>query len=336
MARDRSSPTPAQAIAKWLAAPATAAWLREHLGGRVAGLESVQTLWSGYGEIVRVQLENATVPSVIVKWVAPPRRAEHPRGWSGHASHQRKLRSYAVEERFYRDWCPVGASDRHRTATCHLAESTDDGWRFVLEDLDAAGFAGRRRDLRGPPLDQCLDWLASFHAHFVGRGAAGLWPIGTYWHLDTRADELAAMADPELRAAAPRLDAALNACGYQTLVHGDAKVANFCFGDNAVAAVDFQYVGGGCGIKDVAYFLSSCLSDAQCEAQAPRHLDHYFGRLRERLGPDIDADAVENEWRALYPAAWADFHRFLNGWAPDHWKIHRYTRLMTEVALAAL
>jgi hypothetical protein len=45
---------------------------------------------------------------------------------------------------------------------------------------------------------------------------------------------------------------------------------------------------------------------------------------------------VERAWRALYPAAWADFHRFLNGWAPDHWKLHGYTRRMTRQALDRL
>jgi Ser/Thr protein kinase RdoA (MazF antagonist) len=185
-------------------------------------------------------------------------------------------------------------------------------------------------------LDGCLRWLASFHAHFLGRRPTGLWKTGTYWHLATRRDELEALQDRVLRDAATRLDDALNRCRYQTLVHGDAKAANFCFGETGVAAVDFQYVGGGCGIKDVAYLLSSCLTDAQCEAHAARHLDAYFESLRAHLADDVDKDAVVHEWRALYPAAWADFHRFLAGWAPGHWKIHRYTRRMSEQALADL
>jgi Ser/Thr protein kinase RdoA (MazF antagonist) len=57
------------------------------------------------------------------------------------------------------------------------------------------------------------------------------------------------------------IDQVLNNCSYQTIVHGDAKLANFCFSkEGAVSAVDFQYVGGGCGMKDVAYFLGSCLT----------------------------------------------------------------------------
>jgi hypothetical protein len=308
-------------------------WIAARLGGRVLAAETVQTLWSGYGRILRVQLDGAALPSAIVKHVQPPSVVQHPRGWSGRTSHQRKLRSYEVERAFYLDREPRAS---HRTARCHAAERTDTGFLLLLEDLDASGFDGRRQRLEGVELQRCLRWLASFHAAHLGPTPPGLWPNGTYWHLATRQDELAAMRDDELRRAAAPLDAALRTCRHRTLVHGDAKVANFCFAADDVAAVDFQYVGGGCGIQDVAYFLSSCLDDDQCERQAERHLDTYFAELRRRLPGDVDADQLEREWRALYPAAWADFHRFLDGWAPDHWKIHRYTRRMTREALLQL
>ena len=57
------------------------------------------------------------------------------------------------------------------------------------------------------------------------------------------------------------------------LAHGDAKVANFCFTNDqhAVAAVDFQYVGGGIGTQDVIYFLGSFCSEAE-RMQARRTL----------------------------------------------------------------
>ncbi len=318
-----------------LADPTAVSWLQEHIGGQPTDVEHVQSLWSGYGEIVRVHLTNANVPSVIVKWVEPPHDRSHPRGWTGRASHERKLRSYRVEQCFYTDWIP-DFTPSHRTAKCYQAEATQHGWRFLLEDLDGSGFARRCMSLDHSQIDNCLRWLASFHAHFLGKKPTGLWQTGTYWHLATRKDELKALKDPQLRDAAPKLDAVLNNCRYRTLIHGDAKVANFCFGKNDVAAVDFQYVGGGCGIKDVAYFLSSCLTDGECEAQAQQHLDTYFAFLRSHLKDDLDKDAVVNEWRSLYPAAWADFHRFLAGWAPDHWKIHRYTRKMSEQAIAGL
>ncbi len=309
------------------------AFIERTLDARVPSFEHVQTLWSGYGQIVRARLEDGR--SMIIKSVHPPSRAQHPRGWSTNASHARKLRSYEVECAFYEKF-ESRARPKSRTARCYALERTDHGWFIALEDLDAAGYDGRRERATEPERMQCLKWLAGFHATFMAVQPEGLWPIGTYWHLGTRQEELAALDDRPLREAAPLLDAALSRCEHQTLVHGDAKIANFCFSKSAVAAVDFQYVGGGCGIKDVAYFLSSCLSDEQCARLAPAHLDAYFEELQLRLPPDINGRAVEDEWRALYPAAWADFHRFLAGWAPGHWKIHDYTRAMTERALLEL
>ena len=203
-------------------------------------VETVQSLWSGYGSILRVSLAGGSAgaahgeapgeapTSVIVKQVHPPAVAEHPRGWSGRASHERKLRSYEVERAFYGAWHP-GPVAAHRTARCFAAETYDGGFRFLLEYLDGAGFTARRQQLTEAELRECLRWLAAFHGAHLNRDPKGLWPVGTYWHLATRQEELAAMGDDQLRDAAPKLDALLRDCPYRTLVHGDAKVANFCF-----------------------------------------------------------------------------------------------------------
>uniref|UniRef100_A0A3B5QII7 Uncharacterized protein n=1 Tax=Xiphophorus maculatus TaxID=8083 RepID=A0A3B5QII7_XIPMA len=74
-----------------------------------------------------------------------------------------------------------------------------------------------------------LSWLIHFHALFLGVTPEGLWPVGTYWHLETRPDELEAMDDVELKAAASDINRVLNKCHFKTIVHGDAKLANFCF-----------------------------------------------------------------------------------------------------------
>ena len=212
----------------------------------------------------------------------------------------------------------------------------------MLEDLDAAGFDKRygRTDLDQVRL--ALRWLAEFHGGWMMEPAEGLWPIGTYWHLATRPDELAAMEpDQPLRLHAEAIDRRLSCCQYRTIVHGDAKVANFCFSESndAVAAVDFQYVGGGCGMKDVAYFLGSCLSEGECELHADEMLETYFEALRTSIGRSersLDAARIESEWRSMYPFAWADFNRFLLGWYPQHQKLHGYSRRMTDEALAML
>lgn len=300
-------------------------------------MQQVQSLWSGYGAIYRFAGDTA---SYIVKHVSPPNERSHPRGWNGTRGHERKLRSYAVEAEWYRHFAQR-CDEQCRVPASTLLEANENSWLFVLEDLDASGFAGRRHDLNDAEIHACLSWLAHCHATFLGVEPSGLWNVGTYWHLATRPDELSVVADMRLREAAGEIDRQLNAARHQTLVHGDAKVANFCFAEDGteVAAVDFQYVGGGVGVKDVAYFLSSCLDEHECRRHAERWLDEYFALLRSALAerrPDVDSHAVEAEWRALYPLAWADFVRFLVGWAPEHYKIHGYSRDVTEAVLQQL
>ncbi len=300
--------------------------------------ESIQSLWSGYGEIVRYQLDGALTDSVIVKHVRFPSEFRHPQGWHNDISHRRKVRSYQVEMTWYGQWAGR-CDDACRVARCHAAVTLGEEHIIVLEDLDAGGFPRRLQAADERAMRACLDWLAHFHARFLGCSPDGLWPTGTYWHLATRLDELAAMRDDVLREAAPKLDALLAGCRHQTLVHGDAKLANFCFSSDAgrVAAVDFQYVGGGCGIRDVAYFLGSCLDGEGLEHGAPALLDSYFATLRSALqDADIDADALEREWRGLYPVAQTDFYRFLAGWMPDHRKINGYIRRMADEVLKQL
>ena len=312
--------------------PDDLAWIaRATRATRVERGERIQSLWSGYGEIRRVTLHGASTPTAILKSVTPPagRRADD-------RSHARKCASYDVELAWYRGH--AARCDRACRVPAWIdGARTDEGWSFLLEDLDAAGFAGRRR--RGASaldVDLCLGWLAAFHARFLGESPAGLWNVGTYWHLATRPDELAAIDDPALRAAAPILDAKLRAARHQTFVHGDAKVANFCFGDGAVAAVDFQYVGGGCGMSDVAYFLGSWADDGH-DPDEERHLDRYFELLRAALvARAIDAAPVEAEWRVLYPIAAADFHRFLAGWSKDHWSHDAHGRAVVRRVLDQL
>ena len=298
-------------------------WITQALGAaRARRGDRVQSLWSGYGEIFRVHLTGAAVETAVVKWVKPPPRVKRAADERGH---RRKCRSYDVELAWYRTYAPR-CGDACRVPALLASRAANGEWLLVLEDLDAAGFAERHRDLRPPALEACLAWLASLHGTFMGARPEGLWKTGTYWHLATRPDELAAIEDAALRAAAPLLDRRLEACAHKTIVHGDAKPANFCFarGARGVAAVDFQYVGGGCGMKDVAYLLSRECESVDAER---RHLDTYFRLLRATLAEraanvavdaPVDPDAIEAEWRALYPIACADYHRFLAGWAPDH------------------
>ena len=297
--------------------------------------DRIQSLWSGYGEIFRVHLEGAAVPTAVVKWVDPPARV--PRNEAN--SHARKCRSYDVESLWYRKYAGR-CNDACRVAKPFHCEKVGETWRFLLEDLDAAGYAERKGALSPDEIDLCLGWLARFHARFLGMKPEGLWRVGTYWHLDTRREELGKILDRELIAAAPVLDQRLRRARFQTFVHGDAKVANFCFAarEHAVAAVDFQYVGGGCGMKDVAYLLSDHPTPHSAIAEA-RHLDSYFAELRAALnavGAQVDLDALEGEWRELYPIAHADFCRFLAGWAPAAWRSDAHAQQAVKRVIRSL
>ena len=299
--------------------------------------ETIQELWSGYGTIRRIELEGAEPVTVVVKHIAFPNESKHPRGWNSDRSHKRKVKSYRVEAAWYTDWSTECNADC-RVPACFARETRGEEALLVLEDLDAAGYNRRHTRVGRAEVAACLEWLAAFHARFLGRAPEGLWKNGTYWHLDTRPDELKALDDPALKQAAGKIDLLLKQARFRTIVHGDAKLANFCFTPDGarVAAVDFQYVGGGIGMQDLAYFVGSCYAEAECERLEEQILDHYFTALKTEL-PDFDGFAeLEDEWRRLYPVAWTDFHRFLKGWSPGHWKINAYSERLAREVIAGL
>jgi len=306
---------------------------------------TIQSLWSGYGSIDRYGLIGSELNTVVVKHVRLPnqsnhQQSKHPRGWNTDNSHQRKLHSYQVETTWYEFWASR-CNNECRVPHCLAVEHHENEVLMVLEDLDSSGYPARKNAVNDFEMQTCLNWLAHFHAIFMGKKPEGLWDIGTYWHLETRPDELETMQQGELKQAARLLDKTLNEAPFQTFVHGDAKLANFCFSQDGsqVAAVDFQYVGGGCGMKDVAYFISSCLNEHECESKEQVLLDGYFKTLKQALSlyqPEINPAEVEAAWRPLYEIAWTDFYRFLKGWSPGHWKIHSYSERLAHKVVSHL
>jgi len=302
--------------------------------------EEVQSLWSGYGSIERIVLEGTELESVIVKHVRP-KASSHPRGWNTDLSHQRKLKSYQVESHWYALQKEREAPRLARIPECLGAKTEGNETLLVLEDLDASGFPGRRSSVNQTEWKACVRWLAAFHAEHLGVASEGLWESGTYWHLETRPDELGKLEDLTLKKAASAIDSKLKASVFQTLVHGDAKLANFCFSSDGseVAAVDFQYVGGGCGMKDLAYFVGSCFRDEEAERRESEVLDFYFKEMHafaKEADRQVCRDELETDWRPLYRVAWADFHRFMKGWSPGHWKLSDYSERVTMEMIESL
>tara|TARA_B100001057_G_scaffold480235_1_gene552861 strand:+ start:859 stop:1836 length:978 start_codon:yes stop_codon:yes gene_type:complete len=300
----------------------------------------VQNLWSGYGGIQKIALKGANFPSVIVKHIQPG-RGSHPRGWNTDLSHQRKLKSYQIETNWYASQKNKARNNLARIPVCYGTKKEEGEVLLVLEDLDASGFAGRRSSVNETEWQACLRWLAAFHSENLNLEPEGLWTNGTYWHLETRPDELQRLDDQALKVSAATIDRILKDCQYQTLVHGDAKLANFCFSldGSQVAAVDFQYVGGGCGMKDLAYFVGSCFRDDESEKMERAILDFYFAEIDGFLtgmGSEVRGDQLEADWRPMYRVAWADFHRFMKGWSPGHWKLSDYSERVTREVIQEL
>jgi len=304
--------------------------------GQVIKTEKVQDLWSGYGEIIRVHLEGGEQDSVVIKIITPPSKAHHPRNWNTTKGHERKLQSYQVEKNWYTNFSHKVTSKS--PVPIFIGEVLiDDIQILVLGDLNGSGYDQRKNKLTQQEVRNCLIWLANFHATFINESPFGLWETGTYWHLETRPDEFKAMTNTPLKNTANEIDNKLNSCVFKTFVHGDAKLANFCFSKKGnVAAVDFQYVGGGCGMKDVVYFLS-CFDERLLEEHAESWVAFYFDQLESLLAEcEIDTEALISEWKEMYCFCWADFERFLHGWSPGHKKLSTYSNIQVVKAIEAL
>ncbi|MFT5820056.1 MAG: hypothetical protein ACI8ZM_001290 [Crocinitomix sp.] len=307
-------------------------------------IEVIQSLWSGYGKISRYQLDDSLLNTVVVKFISLNQRSEHPRGWNTDYAHNRKVKSYEVETHWYEKWNQFCTNDCRVPKFIGSFSEGKDQW-IILEDLNA-NFPLRKQQLDLSEVKVCLKWLANFHMTFLNQKPTGLWDIGTYWNLKTRPDEFEKIEQQELKSKAHLIDELLNQCNFQTIVHGDAKLANFCFSENGetIAAVDFQYVGGGCGMKDVAYFLGSCLSSSECEEYQDELLNFYFSELQKAFDDSrteagafiFDFKELEAEWRNMYPIACADFTRFLLGWMPSHQKVNNYNLNLLHSVLSSL
>lgn len=322
-----------------LITPEQITWVERITGHPVENTSLIQSLWNDYGACFRAKLVNIDAP-VVVKCVTPNPEAKHPRGWQSNHGHNRKVRSFQIEQYFYANLQPLTHLNCQVPRSLY-ADKEGDASLLVLEDLDHLGFTARRNTLSLSEACVVLKWLANFHALFISTRDTSVWPQGGYWHLATRQAEWQAMEDGPLKKNAKLISDRLHNTPYSTILHGDAKVANFCFTQcmTQCAAVDFQYAGQGPGIIDVAYFLGSALSEKDLDESTDFCLDHYFEWLDQALPKTMsqrEKETLISQWRALYVFACADFHRFLAGWSPEHWKINNLIAKQTQQALNQL
>ena len=304
-------------------------------GITLVGRESTLcSLWAGYGRVTSVtgEADGRRVP-IVVKRVSPPAA-----GAGGDGGHQRKLESYVAEASFYRAIGPwlAGKASRCRVARPLAVVETGGGddnnntpysLALALTDLRPEFPIFARGGIKPPQIRTALTWLAGFHAaHWGLAGRGDVPPLlkqrqGTFWHLATRPAEFEDIPSDwaDLKSAAHAIDATLTSAAAGppgTLVHGDAKAANFCWSNDAsrAAAFDFQYVGSGVGAQDVAYLLSSAgtSNDADEDAALAFYLDALLAALAAEGADPAGYDA--HVLRSHYELAAADFVRFMAGW----------------------
>ncbi|MEJ2913436.1 phosphotransferase [Pseudoalteromonas sp. C12FD-1] len=297
--------------------------------------DTLTSLWSGCGSIVECILD---AEPCVIKAIKIPRHINHPKIKQSEFALNRKQQSYKVEYNFYRlssAYLPTSA----KTITCINAINDGDDYALVFKNFTQYGFA----QASSQHIKAILNWLASFHAFNLNKPAKGLWKQGNYWHLSTRPDEFNKLKDnldkkSDIKKAAHKIDKTLQASRYKTLIHGDAKLANFAANEQGeILGYDFQYVGTGVGVTDVMYFMTSCFNDEQLHKYADAHLAYYFSQFKRALNvyqPAINADDVIAKWQVLWSLTWADFYRFLAGWSPDHFKINSYMLAQVNVTLS--
>lgn len=281
----------------------------------------ISPVWSGCGEIVRCRLDGEVR---VVKLISVPDKIDHPRITQSEFAVNRKRNSYLVEFNWYQQYSNA-LPEQAKSIECIKAIRSGQQFALVFKDFVALGYENAKPSHK----HHIINWLAHFHAYHMQNNAEQLWQQGSYWHLSTRPDELKNITAPKLLRLAPKLDKQLRSCQYQTIIHGDAKLANFAFNSeyNRVIGYDFQYVGKGVGVVDLMYFLGSVCSNNELLADAEDDLNRYFLAFRQALHcyhPHINSQPIETQWRALWPVVWADFYRFLAGWKPNHIKINQY------------
>jgi aminoglycoside phosphotransferase (APT) family kinase protein len=294
-------------------------------------------LWAGMGHIYRITDEAAARKreAIIVKWIRLPSKP----GSSMSLGDRRKADSYHVEANFYRHVAARLLDNGVGIPRPLHVEKHDD--RIVIGMTELRG-----RSLQGDSLDDVrsvLAWMAKFHSLYWGHtevGAivteAGLQPVGTYWHLDTRPDEHSNMPrsglSGRLRLAARAIDLGLKKSPFQCLVHGDPKDANILLAENSgngdvVASLyDFQYCGKGPPAKDVAYFLCSSVDDGALDTdslvafyheQLVRNLTTTSGATSESTTGRRHLVPTLQQLNELLDLALCDYYRFMCGWG--HW-----------------
>lgn len=377
--------------------------LAQH-GLRLQTIQSLQSLWAGYGQICRVTVDNESLKdhsedsttshlqSYILKLVTPPPTKATDEG------HARKILSYRVEQYFYTKLAPqMPGSIPVAKCIASINEQRPDGTSMtamILTDLrQRYPVAGEKRDvLTSTQIFAVLDWLSGFHGFWWSKtenfdrsklvrppleevqaetqniSEKAVWLNGGYTYLATRRTEYSRLASDHndewssLLTAhvpgtnhdiaevasiflAPTTKGRAATTDYQTLIHGDVKSENLFTSNSGeqVAFYDFQYVGLGLGVCDLAkLFTCSVPLDMLVSSRSiPRELEmqsgekkllrRYWERLREVSGKEYDWSVFVMHWETAL-VDWLRFQASWGFWGNTEWLEARVRRILDDQA----
>lgn len=218
------------------------------------------------------------------------------------------------ESGVYRDLRPWEHTSTPRVLAQGWDDTTGRGW-LLLEDLGhltgGDGVAGADDSQARAAVTALAEWHAAF---WDDPRLAGLpWLPDTTdpvvagygqildltWELCVArlggvADEIADAA----RQARAWFDRAVTefADGHRTLVHGDARVDNFRFGDEGAVLLDFQLATHGRGVYDVAFFCAGSLRPDDRRRLEPELIERYRSVLAA-AGIAVPLDALWRDYR---------------------------------------
>ena len=241
--------------------------------------------------------------------------------------------------------------------------SEENGWRQVVQ----TDLAQTKATLQALARMHAFFWLGQRRQDktLTEALAGSLWPIATYWDQAKQpadqANRLSAIfsrfvsdfGDPEVSKAAgrkdygavlasqvERLEREVHRGEKQTIIHGDAKSANFFYKASStekqgldVGVIDFQWTGSGLCATDVAYAMWAC-PQAEVLDQEHQLVEFYHDQLSQELAelePPGGAQAPTlNAFKAQYQAAFLDLCRVV---LADHWSTVTPTTLAARAAM---
>jgi hypothetical protein len=284
-------------------------WLSRHLDLR--GAANVTVTPVGQGQVAncfRLTIEHDAGPTSVIAKVPSQNEVSRSTAALQHL--------YRREVSFYQQ---LATNIATRTPHCYVAERDDgDNFLLLLEDLSPSAIIDQFVGVSLGTARAGLSALAGLHGPTHAReelhDAAWLRGVATDLRplyesvlpilFDQFIDRYDGRIDLELRSTVRALKERLSlfsdyATPFPCVTHGDFRTDNLlidaCGGTVALAVVDWQTVGVGSPLLDVAYFLTTSVSPEDCAHYEFELLDYYLGKMHD-YGVDIPVEVARHEF----------------------------------------